>query len=40
MDYKKIESLVQAAKENDKAAKEELAKEFMPFIINLSIYLV
>lgn len=36
MDYETIESLVIQAKKNNEAAKEKLAKQFMPMILNLS----
>jgi len=36
MDYKNIENLVTEAKLGNKKAKEILAKEFTPFILNLS----
>jgi RNA polymerase sigma factor (sigma-70 family) len=36
MDFAAIEDLVQLAKGDDKKAKEELMREFTPFILNLS----
>ena len=36
MDFKEIEDLVIAAKAQNELSKEKLAKEFTPFIINLS----
>ncbi|WP_459482609.1 helix-turn-helix domain-containing protein [Clostridium saccharoperbutylacetonicum] len=36
MDYERIEKLVLKAKQNDKAAKEDIIKSFNPYILTIS----